>query len=207
MEMAFPGVLTDRRQRTRRREQISSLSDTFCVAYNGIIIFSSQISKESSFPCLPTCPTQHGTGVKRYYVIFPPCIGACVNFVNKTLCGSFIHQFSRRSFQSPHAVSKKELNDLNTETYFQFFETKTCEAETVFLVLVKLINPFFGNSLLIAKACYILNEVDLLRRVGDELKVQGLKSGLGFLSVSLSVLQKRSVNLVEKNYQSKACKY
>ena len=47
--------------------------------------------------------------MKKYCVIFPPCIRACVNFVNKTLCGSFIHQFSRNSVLGLSQADKRKM--------------------------------------------------------------------------------------------------
>ena len=85
------------------------------------MIFLLKISKESSFPCLPTCPTQHGAGVKRDCVIFPPCIRACANFVNKTLSVSgfksfssyFVYSFTRLA--GVHSKVRTRCSEVGTE--------------------------------------------------------------------------------------------
>ena len=85
------------------------------------MIFLLKISKESSFPCLPTCPTQHGAGVKRDCVIFPPCIRACANFVNKTLSVSgfksfssyFVYSFTRLA--GVHSKVRIRCSEVGTE--------------------------------------------------------------------------------------------
>ena len=57
----------------------------------------------------------------------------------------------------------------------------------MFLVLVKLINPCFGNSPYCKSLLHFELKSIYYVELQTELKVQGFKSGLGFLSVSLSV--------------------